>query len=177
MFLKYMKKYHKRDDWSECLLIESQLSFKLSQSDKLCANHRYTLGVGYKPSKKCQHPQHRPEIGKKAHATRSAPVSRCISIAEKYNMLFLIESVLRCNHMKNENKMDKDEPPDTHLTQDDPDYETPEPVISENNVNISKAGVADLAETLNMSWIKFQIKNKKMTELRKGKKYIKKKYT
>ena len=79
--------------------------------------------------------------------------------------------------MKNENKMDKDEPPDTHLTQDDPDYETPEPVISENNVNISKAGVADLAETLNMSWIKFQIKNKKMTELRKGKKYIQKKYT
>ena len=35
---------------------------------------------GYKQSKR----HHQPEIGKKAPATRSVPISRCISIAEKY---------------------------------------------------------------------------------------------
>ena len=66
MFFKYTKKKHdKSDDWSERLLIENWLGFKLSQHDKLCANHRYTLGVGYKQSKRWQHPHHQPEIGKK----------------------------------------------------------------------------------------------------------------
>ena len=65
----------------------------------------------YKQSKICQHPHHQPEIGKKVPATRSVPISRCISIADKYNMLFLIGSVLCFNYMKNENKIDKNEPP------------------------------------------------------------------
>ena len=56
-------------------------------------------------------------------------------------MLFPIGSVLRFNHMKNENKIDKDEPPGIHITQDDPDYETPEPAISEDILNRSETGV------------------------------------
>ena len=92
-------------------------------------------------------------------------------IAEKYNMLFPIGSVLCFNHMKNENKIDKDEPPGTNVTQDDPDSETPEPVISENILNSSEAGVADLSETLDISPIKFQIKKKKVSELSEGTKY------
>ena len=78
--LKIWKQHGKSDDWSECLLLENQLGFKLSQSDKLCANHGYTPEVGYKQSKR----HHQPEIGKKAPATRSVPISRCVSIAEKY---------------------------------------------------------------------------------------------
>ena len=118
----------------------------------MCANHGYTPEVGYKQSKR----HHQPEIGKKAPATRSVPISRCISIAEKY-MLFLIGSVLCFNLMKNENKIDKDEPPGIHVTQDDPDYETPEPVISENILNSSEAGVTDLSETLDVSPINWYI--------------------
>ena len=76
-------------------------------------------------------------------------------------MLFPIGSVLCFNHMKNENKIDKDEPPDIHITQDDSDYETPESAISENILNISEAGVTDLSETLDVSPIKFQIKKRK----------------
>ena len=76
-------------------------------------------------------------------------------------MLFPIGSVLCFNHMKNENKIDKDEPPGIHITQDNPDYETPEPAISENILNSSEAGVTDLSETLDMSPIKFQIKKRK----------------
>ena len=49
--------------------------------------------------------------------------------------------MLRFNHMKNENKIDKDEPPGIHVTQDDPDYETPEPAISEDILNRSETGV------------------------------------
>ena len=75
------------------------------------------------------------------------------------------------NHMKNENKIDKDEPPGTNVTQDYPDYETPELVISENILNSSEAGVADLSESLDISPIKFQIKKKKVVELSEVTKY------
>ena len=159
-YLHIQKRHDKTDDWSELLLIENQLRFKLCQSDKLCANHRYTLGVGYKQPKRCHHPHHQPEIGKKDPATRSVPIHRCISITEKYNILFLIGWVLCFNHTKNENKIDKDEPTGTNVIQDDPDYETPEPVISENILKSSEAGVADLSKTLDISPIKFQIKKK-----------------
>ena len=87
------------------------------------------------------------------------------------SILFLIGFVLCFNHMKNENKIDKDEPPGIHVTQDDHDYETPEPVISENILNSSEAGVTDLSETLDVSPIKFQIKEKKAVELSGGTKY------
>ena len=75
--------------------------------------------------------------------------------------VFPIGSVLRLNHMKNENKTDKDEPPGIHITQTDPDYETPEHAISENILNSSETGVTDLSETLDVSPIKFQIKKRK----------------
>ena len=73
--------------------------------------------------------------------------------------------------MKNENKIDKDKPPDNHVTQGDPDYETPEPVTSENILDSSEAGVADLSETPDMSPIKFQIKKKKVAKLNEETKY------
>ena len=60
------------------------------------------------------------------------------------SMLFPIGSVLRFNHMKNENKIDKDEPPGIHITQDDPDYETSQPAISEDILNRSETGVTQL---------------------------------
>ena len=63
--LNIRKRHDKSDDWNERLLIENRLGFKLNENDKLCANHRYTLGVGFKQSKRCQHPQQPPEIGKK----------------------------------------------------------------------------------------------------------------
>ena len=97
--LKIWKQYGKSDDWSECLLLENQLGFKLSQSDKLCANHWYTPEVGYKQFKRCQHQHHQTEIGKKAPATRSVPISRCISIAEK-NVISDWDSVMFQSHEK-----------------------------------------------------------------------------
>ena len=169
--LNIRKKHDKSDDWSERLIIKNRLGFKLIQHDKLCANHRHMVGVGYKQSKRYQHPHHQPEIGKKAPATRPIPISRCISIAEKYNMLFPIGSVLCFNHIKNENKINKDEPPGTNVNQDYPNYETPKPVISENILNSSEAGVADLSETWDISPIEFQIKKKKVAELSEGTKY------
>ena len=77
------------------------------------------------------------------------------------SMLFPIGSVLYFNHKKNENEIDKDEPPGIHITQDNPVYETPEPAISENILKRSEAGVTDLSETLDVSPIKFQIKKRK----------------
>ena len=73
--------------------------------------------------------------------------------------------------MKNENKIDKDEPLGIHITEDNPDYETTEPAISENILNSSEAGITDLSETLDVSPIKFQIKKKKVAELSEGTKY------
>ena len=146
---KKKKKHDKSQDWKEQLLIEQRLGFKLNQGDKLCSNHRSTPGVGYKQFKRCQYPQHHPGIDK-APATRYVQISTCISTAEKHTMFFLIGPVLCFNHMKNENKTDKDERSDNHVTQDDPDYEAPKPVVSENIFNDSEAGVTDLTD---MSWI------------------------
>ena len=87
------------------------------------------------------------------------------------SILFPIGFVLCFNHMKNENKIDKDEPLGIHITEDNPDYETPEPAISENILNSSEAGVTDLSETLDVSPIKFQIKKKKVAKLSEGTKY------
>ena len=57
------------------------------------------------------------------------------------------------------------------------DYETPKPVISENISKRSKAGVANLSETLDMSPLEFQIKKKKVVELSEGTKcYFQRKY-
>ena len=86
-------------------------------------------------------------------------------------MLYLIGSLVCFNLMKNGTKIDKDESPGIHVTQDDPDYETPEPIISENILNGSQAGVTDLSRTLDVSPIKFQIKEKKAVELSGGTKY------
>ena len=113
----------------------------------------------YKQSKRCQHPHHQPKISKKAPAPRSVPISRCISVAEKCSMLFLIGAVLCFNHMKSENEIDKDEPPGIYVTQDDPDYETPEPVIFDNILNSSETGVTDVSKILDMNPITFQISN------------------
>ena len=143
---KQKKKHDKSHDWKEQLLTEQRLGFKLNQSDKLFSNHRSTAGVGYKQFKRCQHPQHQPGIGK-VPATRYVPMSTCISTAEKF---FSTGPVLCFNHMKNENKTDKDERSDNHVTQADPDYEAPKPVVSENIFNDSEAGVTDLTD---MSWI------------------------
>ena len=73
--------------------------------------------------------------------------------------------------MKNENKIDEEESSDSHVTQNDPDYEILEPVIPPNVLDRSEAGVLDLSETLDVSPIKFQIKKKKGTELIEGTKY------
>ena len=159
--LNIRKRHDKSDDWSERLLIENRLGFKLNENDKLCANHRYTLGAGFKQSKRCQHPQQPPEIGKKAPATIPVSISKYIFIAKKYNILFPIGSVLCFNHMKNENKIDEEESSDRHVTENDADYEIPEPVIPPNVLDSSEAGVLDLSETLDVSLVKFQIKKKK----------------
>ena len=126
--------------------------------DKLCANHGYKLKKGYKQSKRFQHQHHQPEIGRK---TASILFQYLDVYPLQKSMLFAIGSVLCFNHMKNENKIDRDELPGVHITQDDPDYETPVPVISENILNSSEAGVTDLSETLDVSPINFQIKKRK----------------
>ena len=163
----------KSDYWSECLLLENQLGFKSSQSDKLFANHGYTPEMGYKQSKRCQHRHHQPESGKKPLLQGLFQYIDVYPL-EKI-MLFPTGSVIYFNHTKNENKIDKDEPPDIHITQDNSDYETREPVISENILNISHAEVADLSETLDVSPIKFQIKIEKVADLSEGRNIIFKK--
>ena len=78
----------------------------------MCANHWYTPEVRYKQFKRCQHQHHQPEIGRKTAATSSIPLSRRISIAEKY----VISDWVSVSITKNENKIDKDERLGIHIT-------------------------------------------------------------
>ena len=63
--------------------------------------------MGYKQSKRCQHQHYQPESGEKLLLQG---LFQYIDVCplEKI-MLFPIGSVLCFNHMKNENKIDKDE--------------------------------------------------------------------
>ena len=144
----YEKQHDKSDDWSECLLLENQRGFKLSQSNKSCANH-----ANQKWDKNNLKNVNNNTTNLKL--VKKLLLQGLFQYLDVYTLqksrLFPIGSVLCFNHMKNENKIDKDEPPGIHITQDNPDYETPEPAISENILNSSEAGVTDLSETLDVS--------------------------
>ena len=144
----YEKQHEKSDDWSGCLLLENQRGFKLNQSNKSCANH-----ANQKWDKNNLKNVNNNTTNLKL--VKKLLLQGLFQYLDVYTLqksrLFPIGSVLCFNHMKNENKIDKDEPPGIHITQDNPDNETPEPAISENILNSSEAGVTDLSETLDVS--------------------------
>ena len=59
--------------WSERLLIENQLQRSLSDSDFVCAYHRFSVGIGWKQPNRCQHPEQKFQVGRKAPKIRTIP--------------------------------------------------------------------------------------------------------
>ena len=59
-----------RDQWDERTLIENRYGKCLSSSEIICAHHRYSLGIGWKPQAQCKHPQHPVITGKEASSNR-----------------------------------------------------------------------------------------------------------
>ena len=53
--LKLQQHYEKTDWWNERTLIENRIGYDFKDDDLICAFHRNTLGIAWKPSKCCQH--------------------------------------------------------------------------------------------------------------------------
>ena len=62
------------NEWNEKLLIKNWLQMHLREDSFLCSYHQYSLGIGWKAPKQCQHPDHDVLVGKKAPPTRTIPL-------------------------------------------------------------------------------------------------------
>ena len=57
--------HHEKTDWTEKLLIENRTGKKFeSDEDIICAFHRFNFGIGWRPDKRCYHPEHEQAFGK-----------------------------------------------------------------------------------------------------------------
>lgn len=97
---------------SEKELIENRSGTRLSNDDCLCAFHRYKFGICWKPSSRCQHPQHAREPGtwqknKKARVDiRPANLDLANRISKEYVCNFPIGESVCSRHRKTESKSD-----------------------------------------------------------------------
>ena len=60
---------------SEKCLIESRLGKIVPADKKICAYHRYTLGIVWRQPASCQHPEHIQPKGKKDPVTCAVPIN------------------------------------------------------------------------------------------------------
>ena len=186
---KVKKPHEDVNGWNELKLIENRLGKTLENEDKLCAYHRFINGVGWRPSKRCQHPLHNQENRKKSPATRPIPIETSISIANRYKCYLPIGSVMCFNHLKDElsyttaDNVDESVviDPDTEVTNDsmleDPDFEPEEIIVADDVLNSTAETSGVLSEYLDASPVRFQIKRKRVDDLSENTKlYLKRKY-
>ena len=95
--LKIMQS-NEKNMWDEKRLIENRLGRTLAEGELLCASHRYLLGIGWKPPKLCQHPQHMKTPGKKAAPGRSAPIKHILALSAETNVNIPIGSLICHSH-------------------------------------------------------------------------------
>ena len=61
------------DHWNGRLLIESRLQIS-PDSDFVCAYHRFSIGIGWRQPNRCQHSEHKFQVGRKAPKIRTIPL-------------------------------------------------------------------------------------------------------
>ena len=174
---------------SELDLIENRGGRKLTASSKVCAYHRYTLGVGYKLKRRCQHPNHE-ELPKqkKGHCTRVASLKVCDAISDRYGTVFPVGGVLCTTHYKEGNKSveEKDEEERIDVDEEivvadeeeriDVDYVTEEIVVAEDKTLAAVNTSMNIATCFETSPVK-TLKIKKVNDLcKRSKQNYKMKY-
>ena len=162
------------DGWDERKLIENRLDKVLKEQDTICSHHRFMYGIGWKPLKRCQHPHH-VQNQKKSPVTRPIPIKTVLQISKRYNCFLPIGSAMCYNHLKDEQKLMKSEQcsvlEDTiaeSFPVEDPDYEPEEIVVAEDVLDSSMNTSQVLANCLEDSPVRFQLKRKRVEDLSKN---------
>jgi hypothetical protein len=178
---KNLKLNSTNHEWNELKLIENRLMRSLNKSEKLCAYHRFTNGIGWKPSKKCGHPNHDKLIQAKAPTTRSVPITLLTSVFTMYKINLPIGTVMCHSHLNEVRNYKKDTPNLPEHNQDfddfDQDYIPEEIVFHENVLNPRSESNAMLSKYLDVSPVRFQINKTPIRMLSEDtKKYLKRKH-
>lgn len=84
---------------SEIYLIENRLGKIILPDKKICAYHRFTLGIEWRQLSSCQHQDHIQVKGKKAPVTRAAPIN-LLEFMKNNKMTIPIGSKLCVEHLK-----------------------------------------------------------------------------
>ena len=91
-------------EYNEIKLVESRLGKIIMENDSICAHHRYTFGIGWRPHKACLHPLHEKSIKqKKSPATRTVPLHVVNQTIQKYHKPFPIGGCMCFPHLKDIN--------------------------------------------------------------------------
>ena len=163
-FFKVTQFYDYSHNLDEQKLIENRLNRTLEPNHQICPYHRYSLGVSWKQSKTCNHPQRISEKGKKAPPVHSVPIYLTKLISKKYNIPFPIGSVFCQTHLKEERKNETFSDVETeNITPSalpDPDFVSDEVLISNEQLEKSKDQGNIITETLECSPVQFKLKRK-----------------
>ena len=170
------------DHWNERLLIESRLQISLSDSDFVCAYHHFSMGIGWKQPNKCQHSEHKFQVGRKAPKIRTIPL-KTLETFNKENSPLPIGSAFCFRHLKCITAKDDDEAdpePTTPIKSSTPadDNYVPDTAIISNETLEEVTNTANsLCNALVTSPLSFQIKQKRIEHLTESTKLkVKKKF-
>ena len=173
VYLKLQHHYKKTTDLNEKSLIENRMGYTFQDVDVICAFHRKTLGIAWKPSKCCQHPSHASILQKKAPPVRSVPLARLKMLTSETGTIFPIGTVFCFKHLKDPTEECSQNGCDSTAVKEidqngcddagDVDYE-PE-IISQSEESLNMAEEASMSICgLDTSPLSFQIKRKRVDD-------------
>ena len=129
-----------------------------------------------------QHPEHNEPRQKKSKYVRTATIKLSAMISLRYCTVFPVGSVLCHVHRQKEdqdiieNQQDNISLVEVDTT-NDPDYQPEEIILSEDAASSSNVAKEELASTLDISPIKFNLKRKSVNEISESTfRYFKRKY-
>ena len=157
---------------SEVELIENRLGLKLHENDKLCAFHRFDSGIGWIPPRRCLHPHHKFEKGKKSPACRAVPLDKIVLVNKKFNATLPVGAKFCFKHYKEEIENKDNGTLDNSViyqqkssTPNKEEFEPEEICIAEEITDIAYNSGVSLTQTLETSPLTYQIKRKRVSDL------------
>ena len=137
----------------------------------VCAHHRYSLGIGWKPQARCKHPHHPVTTGKKASSNGIVSLEILQFVCSRYGVTLPVGSSFCFNHLRREStsfRVPSISPVKSPVQQKTPidfDYHPEEIILSSDVTENAQASGSSLSDILDASPIQYQIKQKKVEEV------------
>ena len=151
-------------EWNERKLIESRVGRHLLDNEKLCSYHRYTNGVGWKQPRTCQHPDHPKEKGKKAASGRVASIKRAMELGIPVGSILCHKHRLQRDNVQVPTtsvlELELQPAVEDDAEEDDPTYVDSFVLISPEQANQSFEKGHEVAESLERTPRKYQLKRR-----------------